>query len=350
MMDKDQIGSEENESQTLVQKDRSLLYMGVVLGLIILVMGYLTLFVDDPWKIFKKEERPTTVVEDSSGSLLDESSSMSDVEVRTSLTKFIEAFYYDQRRGYFDPPSYFANITETFHNYHNLTHSRLRDIYWKRLEDMQNLRRVWVVSSLDFKREGEKLIATYWAKESYFRPSLRQQYSALVKYEMVINEQGKIISLKDVDVKNEEIFQVAPDTTAVEESPASPGSLEPSANDPQNTENKIFDASVVDVQPEFQGGQKELVRYISTNLRYPVAAKQNNIQGKVYVAFVVEKDGQITEVKVRQGIGSGADEEAVRLIRNSPKWKPGVLKGSPVRTYNVLPITFQLAQSEQNKK
>ena len=128
---------EQDEPKTLIQKDRSLLYMGIVLGVIILVMGYLTLFVDDPWALFKKEKAPVAVVEDGdSSSLLDESSSMSDDEVRKSLTKFIEAFYYDQRRGYFDPPSYFANITETFYNYHNLTHQRLKDLYWKKMEDM----------------------------------------------------------------------------------------------------------------------------------------------------------------------------------------------------------------------
>ena len=337
---------EENEEKSLIQKDKSLIYMGVVLGIIILVMGYLTFFVDEPWKFFKKtEDIPVKVVDDSAtknSSLLDETASMSDDEVRSSLVKFIEAFYYDQSRGYFDPPSYFANITETFFNFHNLTHSRLKEIYWKRREDTENLRRVWIVSSLDFERQGGRITATYWAKESYFRPSSRQQYSGSIRYEMIIGPDGKIVSLRDIDARDEVINTVEPDTTTLE-----PAGSVPAENPPvesSSPENKIYEVSAVDVQPEFVGGQRELIKYVSSNIKYPLAARQNNIQGKVYVNFVVEKDGSVNEVKVRQGIGGGCDEEAARLLRNSPKWKPGVLKGSPVRVSMVLPITFQVGQ------
>jgi len=332
---------EETDNKSLVQKDRSLLYMGIGLGVVILIMGYLTLFVDDPWKIFRKDDVPEKVVDNGEKALLDESASMSDEQVRTSLTKFIEAFYYDLQRGYFDPPSYFANITETFYNYHNLTHSKLKEIYWKRMSDVYNLKRVWIVSTLKFERSGDRILANYWAKESYFRPSVSEQYSATIQYEMIIDADGKIVSLKEAGVRDEVINKIVPDSTAaVTPDP----SLTVTAPEEQNPENKIFDYSVVDVQPEFNGGQKELVKYISSNLRYPANARQNNIQGKVYVAFIIEKDGDITDVKVRQGIGGGCDEEAVRVLKNSPKWKPGVLKGSPVRTYYVQPITFQLAQ------
>jgi len=337
---------EENEEKSLIQKDRSLLYMGVVLGIIILVMGYLTFFVDEPWRFFKKkEEVPLKVVDDSTSensSILDKSSSMSDEEVRTSLVKFIEAFYYDQSRGYFDPPSYFASITETFFNFHNLTYSRLKEIYWKRREDTENLRRNWIVSSLDFERQSDRIVATYWAKESYFRPSARQQYSGNIRYEMIIDANGKIVSLRDIDAKDEVINTVEPDTTNLE--PAGSVPVENPSVESPSSENKIYESSAVDVQPEFIGGQKELIKYVSNNIKYPLAARQNNIQGKVYVNFVIEKDGSVNEVKVRQGIGGGCDEEAAKLLRNSPKWKPGVLKGSPVRVNMSLPITFQVGQ------
>src|SRR5690606_37027434 len=150
-MEENRLPEEETDykGEALIKKDRSLLYMLLILLGIILVMGYLTLFVDNPWKIFsKKEEVPLTVTNDRS-KILDKNVSMSDEEIRRSLVKFIEAFYHDQRRGYFDPPSYFAPITETFYNYHNLTFQRLKDIYWKRREDRQNLHRNWIVSSLD---------------------------------------------------------------------------------------------------------------------------------------------------------------------------------------------------------
>jgi len=116
----------DTKHELLIKKDKSLLYMGLILGGIIIIMGYLTLFVDDPWKIFDKKEKVETVVENKND--LEESAGMSDEDVRKSLTKFIEAFYNDQRRGYFDPPSYFAPITETFFNYHNLTYKEIKDI------------------------------------------------------------------------------------------------------------------------------------------------------------------------------------------------------------------------------
>ncbi|WP_256010901.1 energy transducer TonB [Desertivirga xinjiangensis] len=332
------------EEKTVVRKDRSLLYMGLILGIIILVMGYMTFFVDDPWKGLKKEEAvPVKVVEDeNNSSILDESSHMSESEVRTSLVKFIEAFYYDQSRGYFDPPSYFANITETFFNFHNLTHTRLKEIYWKRREDTENLRRVWIVSSLKFERQNDRIIATYWTKETYFRPSLRQQYSGNIQYEMIIDGDGKIVSLRDIDVKDEIIQTIEPDSTDVLEPAASVEVSAPAVE--VSAENKVYEASALDVKPEFTGGQKELIKYVSNNIKYPLAARQANIQGKVYISFVIDKDGSVKDAKVRQGIGAGCDEEALRIVKNSPKWKPGVLNGSPVRTNMVLPITFQVSQ------
>ncbi len=326
------------EEEVPVYKDRSLLYMGIGLGLLILIMGYLTLFVDDPWKIFRKDEVPEKVVDEGNSSILNKSESMSDDEVRASLVKFIEAFYYDQRKGYFDPPSYFAKITVTFYNYHNLNYQRLKDIYWKRLADMHNFSRNWVVSSLDFERKDSKIIATYWTKESYFRPSVREQYSADIKYEMVIDEDGKIESLRDIELRNEVVNKVEPDTISLEAELVTP-SL-PDEN--QGPDSKVYDMNLVEKAPEFNGGQRELNKYISNNIKYPAAARQNNIQGKVYLSFIVEKDGSINDIKVKQGIGSGCDEEAIRVLRSSPKWKPGMIKGSPVRTYCILPVTFQL--------
>ncbi|MGV3510339.1 MAG: energy transducer TonB [Sphingobacteriaceae bacterium] len=337
-MDNKPLDSEKDaaEETAPVYKDRSLLYMGLVLGVIIAIMGYLTLFVDDPSKLFNKKEQIETVI-DEKPSILNESESMSEDEVRKTLTKFIEAFYNDQRRGYFDPPSYFANITETFYIYHNLTHKRLKEIYWKRLENMENFKRNWIVSTLDFDRVDSRIIATYWAKESYLRRSLSENYSALVKYEMIIDENGKIVSLKEVEIKNVEIQKLQPDSLALSENV-----LPTDEQSSSSTTDKLYDQSLVEVAPEFPGGPKEFAKYISSNLKYPATAKQNNVQGKVYLSFIVEKDGQLTDIKVKQGIGSGCDEEAIRLLKNSPKWRPGFIKDSPVRTYFVLPITFQI--------
>jgi TonB family protein len=97
--------------------------------------------------------------------------------------------------------------------------------------------------------------------------------------------------------------------------------------------------------PEFPGGEKGLMEYVSNNVKYPEEAKNKNIAGRVFVSFVVEKDGSINEVKVLRGIGGGCDEEAVRVIKSMPKWKPGKQNGKPVRVNFQMPFVFKLDES-----
>ncbi|MEN8225218.1 MAG: energy transducer TonB, partial [Bacteroidota bacterium] len=87
---------------------------------------------------------------------------------------------------------------------------------------------------------------------------------------------------------------------------------------------------------------KKLYAYLGNNIKYPVMAKESGIQGKVYVTFVVETDGSITDVKVLRGIGGGCDEEAIRVVSTMPKWKPGKQRGKPVRVQYNLPVRFTL--------
>ncbi|WP_069660055.1 energy transducer TonB [Arcticibacter eurypsychrophilus] len=335
-MDNTPLDNEEDSEIQPVRKDKSLWIMGSILAVIILIMGYLTLFSEDPWSFFTKEKTPIAVVDNSS--LLDKNSNMSDDEVRSSLVKFIEAFYNDQRRGYFDPPSYFADITETFYNYHNLNQERLKEIYWKRLSDMHNFSRTWVVSSLDFIRADDKITATYWTREKYYRSSNRQQYSGDLKYEIRIDEEGKIESLNVIETKNESVLQLTPDTISTP--PGEDFNLD--INVEGTADTKVYDMGQVDVAPEFNGGQKEFTKYVSSNIKYPAQARQNEIQGKVYLSFIVEKDGSLNDIRVKQGIGGGCDEEALRILQSSANWKPGMLNNNPVRTFCVFPLTFQL--------
>ena len=83
-------------------------------------------------------------------------------------------------------------------------------------------------------------------------------------------------------------------------------------------------------------------KYISTNLRYPDQARKMGVEGKVFVQFIVDKDGSITDVQAIKGIGEGCDEEAVRVIEGSNKWIPGKQRGRPVKVKMILPITFKL--------
>lgn len=105
--------------------------------------------------------------------------------------------------------------------------------------------------------------------------------------------------------------------------------------------NEIFTA--VEHSAEFPGGIQKFYDYLGKQIKYPAAARENNVQGKVYMTFVVEKDGSLTDIKVMRGIGSGCDEEAIRVLKASPKWKPGEQNGRTVRQQYTVPINFTLA-------
>ena len=103
---------------------------------------------------------------------------------------------------------------------------------------------------------------------------------------------------------------------------------------------------VVEQMPEFPGGHKELVNFISSNLQYPAEACRAKTQGKVVVTFVVEPDGSVTNVGIAKGVAKILDDEAIRVVSMSPKWKPGKIGGKPVRVQYNLPITFKLDDVE----
>ena len=98
----------------------------------------------------------------------------------------------------------------------------------------------------------------------------------------------------------------------------------------------------VETDPEFPGGMEALLKFLSDNIVYPQEAKDNKIEGKVYVSFVVEKDGSINNIKVLRDIGGGCGAEVVRVVKLMPKWKPGMQNGKPVRTQYNLPVNFSL--------
>lgn len=106
-------------------------------------------------------------------------------------------------------------------------------------------------------------------------------------------------------------------------------------------ESEVF--VVVENMPSFPGGNVQ--KWISKNVKYPVLAMENGIQGKVFVQFVIERDGSITDVKVVRGVDSSLDKEAVRVVKAMPKWTPGKQRGKAVRVSFTLPINFQLSNS-----
>ena len=98
----------------------------------------------------------------------------------------------------------------------------------------------------------------------------------------------------------------------------------------------------VEEMPEYVGGDNARVEFMSKNIVYPTMAKESGIQGTVYVKFVVEPDGSMSNITMLRGIGGGCDEEALRVVRMLPKWKPGKQNGNPVRVWFTLPIKFTL--------
>jgi len=108
----------------------------------------------------------------------------------------------------------------------------------------------------------------------------------------------------------------------------------------QEAPKEIF--TVVEEQPGYPGGDEARIKYLQENIKYPEEAKELGVQGKVFVTFVVEVDGSITDVRVLRGIGAGCDEEAIRVVKSMPRWVPGKQRGQPVRVQFNLPIKFTL--------
>ena len=109
---------------------------------------------------------------------------------------------------------------------------------------------------------------------------------------------------------------------------------------PKEEETKIFE--VVEQMPSFPGGDAALMAFLSKNIKYPVVAEENGIQGRVIATFVVERDGSITDVKVVKSVDPSLDKEAVRVLKSMPKWIPGKQNGSAVRVKYTVPVTFRL--------
>ena len=116
----------------------------------------------------------------------------------------------------------------------------------------------------------------------------------------------------------------------------------PAEDEPEQAKEEEAPFVSVEKMPEFPGGEEALYKYLSKNLKYPDIAKEQNLQGKVFVQFIVEKDGSISNPKAVRDIGGGCGEEAVRVVRGMPKWTPGKQRTQTVRVQYTLPVVFQL--------
>lgn len=140
-----------------------------------------------------------------------------------------------------------------------------------------------------------------------------------------------------VNMRNEEEEEGNEATRQQNETPTT--AIEQPVPEPIADDNK---PRIVQQMPEYPGGIVEFMKWLQRTLRYPPTAQQQGIQGSVMVSFIVNVDGTITEQKVVRGINEELDAEALRVISNMPKWKPGLDKGKPCRTLFAIPIVFKL--------
>ena len=157
----------------------------------------------------------------------------------------------------------------------------------------------------------------------------------VAKAEEVTEEPPKTVEIKDKKLGAETI-KGDPDAILTVE-PVGTGT----AAVVEEVDNTVYNTAGIEVKPEFPGGIEKFYKFVGTNY---VTPEEDGLKGKVFVSFVVEKDGSLTDIKVIRDIGYGTGKEAIRVLKKSPRWAPGVQNGKPVRVLYSLPITIQSAE------
>ena len=155
----------------------------------------------------------------------------------------------------------------------------------------------------------------------------------VAKAEEVTEEPPKVVEIKDKKIGDE----------TIKGDPDAELTVEPVGNGPAEVvdDNNIYNTAGIEVKPDFPGGMEKFYKYVGNNYRTP---EEEGLKGKVYVTFVVEKDGSLTDIKVVRDIGFGTGKEAIRVLQKCPKWNPGEQNGKKVRVLYSLPITIQSAE------
>jgi protein TonB len=148
--------------------------------------------------------------------------------------------------------------------------------------------------------------------------------------------------------KNEEADKTATDGKDDSKTSGEEEGLEENQSDTPTPEQPVSTGEpqkvLLEQVPSYSGGEKEMLRFIYANIRYPDAARDAGIVGTAYISFIVEKDGSITNVTIKQDLGKGCGNEAARVVRIMPRWVPGKLAGRTIRTQLTLPIEFKLLE------
>ena len=153
---------------------------------------------------------------------------------------------------------------------------------------------------------------------------------------------------KKTSCKKDELLAIAGDIEEVDwatEEGVTEGLVVPETGEIEDLEMDVY--QIVEEMPEFPEGEEALIRYLADHVDYPEEAKKAGAYGRVFVGFVVEPDGSLSDIKVLRGIGFGCDEEAIRVVKSMPKWKPGMHRGEPVRVSYQIPILFKLEDTQE---
>ena len=195
------------------------------------------------------------------------------------------------------------------------------------------------------KKKPEKVQPKIEAKKEIPVARETQKFTApVIKKDELVKEENQVKQMDKLDDKvavGSEDKEGVKDRTveAVRSEIAVAAPPPPPAPKPE-VATKVFD--VVEEMPSFPGGQGALMQYLASNIKYPVVAQENGVQGRVIVSFVVERDGSISDVKVARSVDPSLDREAQRVVKSMPKWKPGKQNGSAVRVKYTVPVVFRL--------
>jgi periplasmic protein TonB len=194
-----------------------------------------------------------------------------------------------------------------------------------------------VFTAFEWKNYDDSLLELQGKNSNIFEEMLEVPPTEQPPPPAPIIQQPQIVEVPDTEEIKEELnikFDVeVSEDTKIEEIVVAP------VEEKENVD-EIF--TVVEESATPKGGYPAFYKFVSDKIKYPAQARRMGIEGKVFVEFVVNRDGSIVDVKVLKGIGAGCDEEALRIVQSAPAWTPGKQRGKPVRQKMVIPITFKL--------
>lgn len=194
-----------------------------------------------------------------------------------------------------------------------------------------------VLTAFEWKQQDENLVNLQGKNTNIFEEMIEVPPTEQPPPPAPIIQQPQIVEVPDTEEIKEDLnikFDVeVTEETKVEEVVVAPVVEEENVDE-------IF--SVVEETAEPKGGMPAFYKYVGEKIKYPAQARRMGVEGRVFVEFVVNRDGSIVDVRAIKGIGAGCDEEAVRIVQSAPAWKPGKQRGKPVRQKMVIPIIFKL--------